>query len=58
MVDSGGNSVRNAKSTSKDVPPWDGTPRSTKFRVRECLKYGILRIDLRFRLSGIMEVSV
>ncbi len=38
----------NAKSASKDVPPWDGMPRSTKFRVRECLKCGILCADLSF----------
>ena len=47
--DTAGNSV---KSTSKDVPPLDGTPRSTRscvatpFHAEECLKGGILRADL------------
>ena len=35
------------KSASKDVPPLDGTPRSAKFHAGECLKYGILRTDLK-----------
>ncbi len=35
------------KSASKDVPPLDGTPRSTKFHAGECLKSGILRILLQ-----------
>lgn len=30
--------VERARSTSKDVPPLDGTPRSTKSRTGECQK--------------------
>lgn len=35
--------VHCARSASKDVPPLDGTPRSTISRTGECLKKGILR---------------
>ena len=40
-----GESVR---STSKDVPPFDGTPRSTKSHTGECHKTGILRTEAAF----------
>ena len=43
-----GESVR---STSKDVPPLDGTPRSTTSHTGECHKTGILRTEAAF-VSG------
>ena len=37
--------VQRVRSASKDVPPLDGTPRSTMSHTGECLKNGILRME-------------